>query len=219
MFNNFWIIKTIRLIMLRRNILFTVLVFCIFLFSCESTRKTDDKAPAKVSEAQITEESISEETITKVEQSSPIAEPADVSSIDAIIKSLYDSITFSEGEGPYLDKFQSLFVSKALFIRINQDGIDRMDLESFVSSFRERIKSGALVSFVEEEISRTTNTFGSIAQIFSTYHKGISTEDPGAFTRGINSIQMYYDGRRWWISSILWEEEREGNPIPEKYLR
>ena len=36
--------------------------------------------------------------------------------------------------------------------------------------------------------------------------------------RGINSIQMMHDGARWWIVNIFWDGEREGSPIPARYL-
>jgi len=36
--------------------------------------------------------------------------------------------------------------------------------------------------------------------------------------RGINSIQLFYDGSRWWIVSIYWQQESPEYPIPEKYL-
>jgi hypothetical protein len=38
------------------------------------------------------------------------------------------------------------------------------------------------------------------------------------FARGINSIQLMNDGKRWWIINIYWMQESEENPIPEKYL-
>jgi hypothetical protein len=36
--------------------------------------------------------------------------------------------------------------------------------------------------------------------------------------RGINSIQLWNDGKRWWIVNIFWQSETPDNPIPEKYL-
>jgi hypothetical protein len=36
--------------------------------------------------------------------------------------------------------------------------------------------------------------------------------------RGINSVQLFNDGRRWWIVSIYWQQENASVPIPEKYL-
>jgi hypothetical protein len=36
--------------------------------------------------------------------------------------------------------------------------------------------------------------------------------------RGINTIQLFYDGNRWWIVNIFWQQESIEDPIPEKYL-
>ena len=35
-----------------------------------------------------------------------------------------------------------------------------------------------------------------------------------AFARGVNSIQLMKDGGRWWVVTIFWDAEREGNPVP-----
>jgi hypothetical protein len=35
---------------------------------------------------------------------------------------------------------------------------------------------------------------------------------------GINSIQCYWDGTRWWILGWVYDSERAGNPIPAEYL-
>jgi hypothetical protein len=37
-------------------------------------------------------------------------------------------------------------------------------------------------------------------------------------TRGVNIFQLYFDGKRWWILSMVWDEERPGNPIPKELL-
>jgi hypothetical protein len=36
--------------------------------------------------------------------------------------------------------------------------------------------------------------------------------------RGINSIQLFYEGSRWWIVNIFWQQESAEDSIPEKYL-
>jgi len=146
------------------------------------------------------------------------ADRVDAASIDGIVKAIYESITFSENENPDMARFQSLCAPNAPFVRIQPDRVDKMDLESFLSSFQDRVESGALKSFYEGEISRKTNQYGSIAQVFSTYKKGMNTEDPESLIRGINCFQLYYDGQRWWISCLIWEDESPENPIPDKYL-
>ena len=37
--------------------------------------------------------------------------------------------------------------------------------------------------------------------------------------RGINSIQLVRDGKRWWIASVVWDTERPDNPIPADYQK
>jgi pimeloyl-ACP methyl ester carboxylesterase len=145
--------------------------------------------------------------------------PEDVASIDGLINALYESISFPEGEKPDLERLKSLFFPNAPFIRITPEGPNTMDLNSFVASFSDRVSSGALKSFYEAEISRKTQSFGGIAHVFSTYNKGMNTTDPKSLGRGINSIQLFHDGSRWWACSITWEDERINNPIPEQYLQ
>ena len=154
-------------------------------------------------------------------KASPYGSPSisdDVSSIDAMVNAIYESITFSEGEEPNMERFRHLFAPHASFIRITPEGMIKTDSEGFISSFKERIKSGKLKSFSEAEISRRTNVYAHIAQVFSTYQKIMNQNDRSNPVRGINSLQLYHDGERWWISSITWEDEQSNNLIPDEYL-
>lgn len=36
--------------------------------------------------------------------------------------------------------------------------------------------------------------------------------------RGINSIQLFDDGNRWWIVSVYWQAETPDLPLPSAYL-
>ncbi len=136
--------------------------------------------------------------------SNPSTHQADVTSIDGIVKALYESITFKQGEEPEMDRLQSLFSPKAQFVRMDQGDAIIMDVKTFVSSFEARVKIGALRSFYEGEISRKTHTYERIAQVFSVYKKVMNSESA---REGVNCIQLYYDDERWWISSILWQDK------------
>jgi hypothetical protein len=37
--------------------------------------------------------------------------------------------------------------------------------------------------------------------------------------RGINSFQLFNDGKRWWILSVYWQHESPKDQLPEKYLQ
>ena len=58
-----------------------------------------------------------------------------------------------------------------------------------------------------------------MAHVFSTYEAYKSASDQKPFMRGINSIQLIFDGNRWWIVNIYWTGETKENPIPKKYLK
>jgi len=73
-------------------------------------------------------------------------------------------------------------------------------------------------AFYESETARRAEIFGNIAHVFSTCE---SRRGPGEkpFARGINSFQLVKTGSGWKVMTILWDAEREGNPLPEKYLK
>ena len=89
-----------------------------------------------------------------------------------------------------------------------------MMVEDFIATAEPYFNS---YSFFEVEIARTVETFGNITHVMSTYE---SRKTPGGkpFARGINSIQLCHDGARYWIVSMIWDIEREGNQMPPRYL-
>jgi len=154
----------------------------------------------------------------------PKANSADVESIDAIIRAAYDVISGPAGKKRDWDRERSLFVPGARLIPTATKTADAesdlapqiLDVEEYIKRVEPLFeKSG----FYEAEIARRTEQFGQIAQVWSTYE---SRRDPGdrePFMRGINSIQLFYDGERWWIVNIFWQHESSQNAIPEKYLK
>lgn len=150
----------------------------------------------------------------------PAANPTDVNSIDSIIAAVYDVISGPAGKKRDWDRMRSLFVPGARLIPTGSrqtGGYGSRDLtvQDYI------IRGGAYLEkegFFETEIARKLDTFGNIAHAFSTYesrHK----PDEKPFARGINSIQLMNDGKRWWVVTIFWQGEDEKNPLPEKYLK
>jgi len=84
----------------------------------------------------------------------------------------------------------------------HQEFVDASDAETFKG-------------FYEKEIQRDTQRFGNIAHIFSSYESRLQSDGP-VVARGINSIEAFWDGKRWWIASAIWDEERPGNPLPKR---
>ncbi|HEY0368723.1 MAG TPA: hypothetical protein VGC85_03930 [Chthoniobacterales bacterium] len=152
----------------------------------------------------------------------PKANPADVDSIDAIIRAAYDVISGPAGPRD-ADRERSLFWPGA---RLNPTAADAgasnvqlapqmLDVEGFIARGE---KYFASQSFYETEIARRVEEFGQIAHVWSTYESRHDPRDPEPFMRGINSFQLFYDGARWWIVGIFWQHETAESPIPTKYL-
>jgi hypothetical protein len=73
--------------------------------------------------------------------------------------------------------------------------------------------------FHEREISRRVDRYGTMAHVFSTYAAFRKKDDKEPFMRGINSIQLMHDGKRWWVMNIFWLAETPDNPVPKEYLK
>ncbi len=149
-----------------------------------------------------------------------IADPEDVKSIEAIVDAYYDSVSGPRGEPRDWDRLLSLFMPDARFIAAR--AVDGkiipfgMTPEKFVESNRTYFERGG---YFETDIHRRIDTYGSIAQVFSTYASRRAKEDPEPYARGINSFQLMNTGDRWWITTIMWDFERpDTQPIPEQYL-
>ena len=89
-----------------------------------------------------------------------------------------------------------------------------MTLQEFTDMLAARLgKDG----HVEHEIAQRVDVYGSIANVWSSYESRKTPEDPQV-VRGINSIQLMNDGKRWWITGAQWQHETAEAPIPPKYL-
>ena len=142
----------------------------------------------------------------------PAPRPDDVNSLDAILKAIYDVISGPAGERDW-NRFRSLFVPEArLTSATRKDGgpVRLLDVEGYARGAGGYFKTHA---FYESPIANRIQKFGNIAQVFSSYaSRTAPNEKP--FARGVNSIQLFYDGSRWWVLSILWDEESPANPLP-----
>lgn len=143
------------------------------------------------------------------------ASASDVATIDAIVAALYDVISGPAGKKRDWDRFRSLFATGARLIPTGDQGARVLGVEDYIASSGGYLETNG---FFEREIARKTEKFGRIAHLFSTYEARNRTEDPTPFMRGINSIQLVNDGRRWWIVTILWQRESESNLLPSEYL-
>jgi hypothetical protein len=144
----------------------------------------------------------------------------DISSINAIITAVYDVISGPAGQKRNWDRMRTLFIPEAHIIAIGKRA--NGELTKRVMTVEEYINnSGPFLEkegFFEKEIGRKTEEYGNIVHLFSTYESRRTPTDEKPFMRGINSFQLWNDGKRWWVVNIFWQSEGKDNPIPEKYV-
>ena len=155
------------------------------------------------------------------EQKPAAANPADVKSIDSIVAALYDVISGPAGQERDWNRMRSLFWPGAHLIPVGAKQ-DKTGYAARVLSVEDYIARTepffAKESFYESAVANRVEQWAQIAQVLSTYEsRHAKGEKP--FARGINSIQVFNDGQRWWVLNILWESESEQNPLPERLLR
>ena len=143
-----------------------------------------------------------------------------VRDIDSLIRTLYETICGPAGQERQWGQMRRLFFPEAHMIRtsVGDDGTPQasvMDVETYIATTSPYFQGEG---FFEWEVARRIDRFGNIAHVFSTYEARHDPNDAQPFSCGINSIQLFYDGQRWWIMNMLWDNEREDNPLPEKYL-
>ena len=146
------------------------------------------------------------------------ADPDDVSSLDALVLGVYDTISGGAGEARDWDRFRSLFIDEARLIPTNPErpqGVIVWTVEDYIERAGPSLERDG---FYEVEIARKTDRYGHVAQVFTTYESRRTLQDEEPFSRGINSMQAVYDGERWWMVSIFWQSESDQLTIPDAYL-
>lgn len=178
---------------------------------------------------------MSDKKETNAAESSSTTAPRtdEVETIDGIIAAVYNVISGPAGQKRDWDRMRTLFAPGARLIPtaavrpadaapdapLNGDeahAAQVLDLDGYVARAGKYLEENG---FFESETARRVETYGHIAHAWSTYESRHKADDAAPFARGLNSIQLIHDGRRWWVLSIFWEAETPRTPIPEKYLK
>jgi len=182
------------------------LVGCAFVVAC---------APIACGQAVGPKQKMKPIPVQKVE-----ARPEDVGSIEGIVKASYETISGGVGVPRQWGRDESLFDPNVRFVAVERDpksgAIVAMitNHQEFVDSTdAELVKDG----FTEHELGHKVEQYGNVATVLSSY-EGKNASDGKVVTRGVNIFQLYFDGKRWWILSMVWDQETPQNAIPAELL-
>jgi hypothetical protein len=146
--------------------------------------------------------------------------PEDVSTIDGMIKAYYEVVSGPAGQPRQWDRDATLYIPDVRFVVISEDVTGKTTAESmthqeFVDSSEASIGGKA---FYEHEIHRITHRAGNIAHVLSTAERS-SSPDGKVEGRSIDSIELFWDGKRWWITgATLWDINTNKHPLPAEFL-
>lgn len=142
-------------------------------------------------------------------------------SINGIIHSLYNIISGPVGQERDWDAFRDLFAEDAtMYIAVPEkdgsSGLKTITPDDYISRNKTRM---ADIGFNEKELYRIANTYGAGTQVFSTYESNFTDKNgEEEITKGINNIQLYFNGERYFIVSIFWDANAKNIEVPERYL-
>ncbi len=146
-------------------------------------------------------------------------DPRDVGTIDGIMLAFYEVISGPPGQPRDWGRDSTLYIPGVRFVALSErNGQPRANIMDHEAYVRQSEPVFVRDGFFEEEIGREVRRFGNLASVLSSYATRATADGP-VTGRGVNSIQMYWDGQRWWITGVVWDGERPGNPLPAELTR
>ena len=158
----------------------------------------------------------------------PSANASDVDTVEHLVGAIYDVISGPAGKPRDWGRFCSLFLPDGRL------GVIRADAPATANQPAHKSDAVFLTpdtyverddpyfktqGFFERSIANRVEEFGNLVHVWSTYESRHAADDPTPFTRGINSIQIIHAQGRYWVANIMWDDERPGLTLPEKYLK
>jgi len=156
---------------------------------------------------------------THVERPVIPARTEDVSTIEGIVKASYEAISGGIGVARDWARDRTLFDPNSRSVAVQVDSKTgaittqaktEQDFADEANAWM--VKNG----FTERGLAHVIKRYGSVATVLSSYEG--KTAAGKVVSRGVNIFQLYFDGKRWWILSMVWDEERPRNPIPSELL-
>ena len=135
---------------------------------------------------------------------------------EAVVRRLYDLVTFPKGAAPDWDELRSLFLKEAVVaLRSSHTKISVFSVDAFVQDFVSFIERAKVMEtgFEEKIVDLKMVELGDIAQCFVIYEARIPGSDR-APQQGVDSFQLIRQNGVWRIVSIINEIPGTGREIP-----
>lgn len=123
-----------------------------------------------------------------------------VGTLDGIIKAYYDVVSVKKGEKVSYERDSLLHIAG---VRVASAGVDAKGAPviQYTSLKEYHRQSDAYMEkngFYERETTRKVENIRNIYHVWSSYESKYTPEGR-VIAQGVNSIELYYDGTRFWI--------------------
>lgn len=177
-----------------------ILLCCLFLIGVLSCTPATDSAESSEDTDMI------ETTVSAEEQA-----------INQAVLDAYAGISFEKGATPDYEALRAIFTPNAVLQNFRNDTLQSFPIDAFIESFKAGIDNGGRLGFNEVELGGETEYFGKVGHRISAYASYFDGSDEVG-ERGVNSFQLMKIDGKWLVSSIIWDVEKEGQSIPERYI-
>jgi len=150
-------------------------------------------------------------------QSTPIDQAASTPS--GLIEALYRMVSFGPGPEPDWEMFRGVFLPEAVLVVAPRGPrpMRVMDVAGFIQDWRDFFRDAKLEDkgFTETIAGMKVDQVGGLAHAWVIFEPRIGGTAAGArVIRGLDSIELSFDGTRWWVAAITTEFEGPGLRIP-----
>jgi hypothetical protein len=146
--------------------------------------------------------------------------PEDISTIDGMVRAYYEVVSGSAAKKREWDRDATLYIPGIRFLIFREDkngktSVRTLTHQEFVDESEAAMAGKA---FYEREVHRITHRAGNVVHVLSTAEQKYSPDGPGE-GHSIDSLEMYWDGSRWWITNAnIWDVDTKAHSLPKEFL-
>ncbi|MCG8553978.1 MAG: hypothetical protein MJD61_01630 [Proteobacteria bacterium] len=138
---------------------------------------------------------------------------------ETLSQAIYSIVSGPAGQARDWDRYRALFREGARFVTFgsNKDStqIFEFGVEDYIEWYRPSMLENGIY---EKQIWHRTEQYGRLAQRWGTCEYRWQSPDGPPKGRCLVSMQFVYDGKRWWITSMIWEGALKPDTVPAHYL-
>lgn len=135
-----------------------------------------------------------------------------------LIEALYRMVSFGPGPEPDWEMFRGVFLPEAIvvFSPRGTRPMRVMSVDGFIQDWKDFFRDAALEDkgFTETIAGMKVTEFGGLAHAWVIFEPRIGGTQPARQIRGLDSIELSFDGTRWWVAAITTDFEGPTQRIP-----